>query len=174
MRELTLAYHEAGHAVAACRLGFDVKKVTIIPTDQAAGSMLPRGYLQFRRLEWETFTGARLGRYHDHMVAGTEAQRRYNPRSVRSLHLHHKGSDYSRVVELLFRLHGHDDDECRAAFRYLRIRTRNLVMNWVRIEGLAKALIERKTLSGDEVREVFQASLDAQLEKETRELETKE
>lgn len=171
-----VAYHKAGHAVASCQLGFGARKVTIVPTDTAEGSMSPKGYVQLHRLEWDTFTGARLGRFHDKIVvllAGVEAQRRYSPRSVRSLHLHRKDSDFSRADELLFRLHGHDN-ECRAAFRYLQIRTQNLVnneMNWARIEGLAKALIERGTLIGDEVKEVFRESVDAQLKKEKKQLQ---
>jgi hypothetical protein len=46
-------------------------------------------------------------------------------------------------------------------------------MNWARIEGLAKALLEHKTLTGDELREVFRASLDAHLEKGKRELQAR-
>lgn len=92
-----VAYHKAGHAVASCQLGFGARKVTIVPTDTAEGSMSPKGYVQLHRLEWDTFTGARLGRFHDKIVvllAGVEAQRRYSPRSVRSLHLHRKDSDF--------------------------------------------------------------------------------
>jgi hypothetical protein len=159
------AYHEAGHAVICCALGFDVEKVTIVPGDEGSrGHNLPRRLPQFRRFEWGFLTGARLGRYHDYTVtllAGTEAQRHYNPRSVRS---YHHSSDYRRVEEILIRLHGEDKPERFAAFRYLKIRARNLVSretNWVRIEGLAKALLERRTLSGDEVKEVFAATLDA-------------
>lgn len=44
-------------------------------------------------------------------------------------------------------------------------------MNWARIEGLAKALIERGTLIGDEVKEVFRESVDAQLKKEKKQLQ---
>jgi hypothetical protein len=40
----------------------------------------------------------------------------------------------------------------------------------VRIEGLAKALIERGTLIGDEVKEVFRESVDGQMQKEEKEL----
>ena len=77
------AYHEAGHAVVSAVLGFDVKKVTIVPDEDSLGHMLPRGYLQCRRPEWEIPTDARLGRYHDFVIillAGTEAVRHFNPR----------------------------------------------------------------------------------------------
>ena len=154
INQLTLtAYHEAGHAVVSAVLGFDVKKVTIVSDEDSVGHMLPRGYLQLRRLDWEVPTGARLGRYHDYvlvLLAGTEAVHHFNPRGVRSHHLDHKDSDYRRVLEILLKLHGRDEPERFAAFRYLRIRARNLVnreINWVKIEGLAKALLERQTLS---------------------------
>ena len=159
------AYHEAGHAVISYELGFNVKRVTIVPGEDSLGHMKPRGYLQLHRLEGKIPTGEQLGRYHDRIVillAGTEAQRRYNPRSVRNLHRHLPGSDYQRVNELLMHLHG--EDEGRAAFRYLKIRARNFVShetNWVRIEGLANALLESQTLSGDEMEKVCAASIDA-------------
>ena len=38
----------------------------------------------------------------------------------------------------------------------------------MRIEGLAKALIERGTLIGDEVKEVFRASVGAQMKRKRR------
>jgi hypothetical protein len=122
--------------------------------------------------ERATPTGKQLGRYYDLIVillAGTEAQRRFNPRSVRGLYS--RGSDYHRVHELLLRLHGDAEPERFAAFKYLRIRTQNLVnnpLNWVRIEGLAKALLERGTLTAGEVKGVFGASVDAHIQEEDR------
>ena len=51
--------------------------------------------------------------------------------------------------------------------KYLRARTRNLVSNprnWRQIEDLAKALLERRTLTGEEVNDVLLASMQAQRE----------
>jgi hypothetical protein len=76
------------------------------------------------------------------LLAGEEAQRRFNPKSIRK---YHAAADHGSVIEVLTRLHL-DAEECRCAFRYLLARTRNLISNpWYRrrIEDLAKALIRR-------------------------------
>ena len=162
-----IAYHEAGHAIAQWRLGFKIKKVTIIPKGEVAGSVSYKRSLRISRLEWETPTGKLLGRYHDLIVttlAGEEAQRRFSPRSVRR---DRSAGDYRSVNELLFRLHGEAEPERFAAFRYLQLRARNFVnhpQNWILIEALAKALLKHQTLSGEEVDQVIQASFEAQLE----------
>jgi hypothetical protein len=46
-------------------------------------------------------------------------------------------------------------------FRYLQFRARNFVhhpKNWMLIEALAEVLLERQTLSGDEVDQVIRAT----------------
>jgi hypothetical protein len=114
-----VAYHEAGHAIAQCRLGFKIKEVTIIPNGEVAGSVSHRS-LRLYRLAWEIPTGKQLGRYHDMIVttlAGEEAQRRFSPRSVRR---DRSASDYRFVNELLLRLHGEAEPERFTAFRYLQ------------------------------------------------------
>ena len=100
-----IAYHEAGHAIAQWILGFKIKEVTIVPYDEVAGSVSYQRSLRLYRLEWETPTGKRLGRYHDLIVttlAGEEAQRRFSPRSVRR---DRSAGDYRFVNDLLYRLH---------------------------------------------------------------------
>jgi hypothetical protein len=63
------------------------------------------------------------------LLAGEEAQRRFNPKSIRK---YHAAADHGSVIEVLTRLHL-DAEECRCAFRYLLARTRNLISNpWYR------------------------------------------
>jgi hypothetical protein len=69
-----------------------------------------------------------------------------------------------KVREVLSFLHGYDD-ELKDASRYLETRARKLVshpQNWRMIQDLAKALIERRTLTGAEVEATLRASMDAQ------------
>ena len=160
------AHHEAGHAFSDWKFHFKIKQVTIVPGDGSLGTATTK-YFQFRRLESGRLDdGKQIGRYHDRIVtllAGEEAQRRFDPKSIRK---HHAAGDYDSVKEVLMRLHPDAEKECFYAFRYLRARTRNLIsnpMNWRRIEDLAKALLERRTLSGEEVDDVLKASKREQM-----------
>jgi hypothetical protein len=160
----TIAYHEAGHAVADWRHGFRVKRITIVREDDAAGSVLSVTWLRFKMLECDDPTGARIGRYHERLVsllAGRAAQRRFKPQSIRSWHA---SSDMKAAMDLLLRLHGHGD-EATHAYGYLEARARNFVnhpQNWRMIQDLAKALIERRSLTGHEIEATLRASMDAQ------------
>ena len=162
------AYHEAGHAVALWELKFKIKKATIVPKGNTAGGV-SHGHVHLGRLEGETPPiGKRLSRIHDSLVvafAGEEAQRRFDPRSLRRDEL---AGDREWSSKLLALLHGDNGDNGREVFyagQYLRTRARNLVnRNWRQVEDLAKALLERKTLSGQEAQEVLQASLVQEIE----------
>ena len=58
-------------------------------------------------------------------------------------------------------------EERAAAFRYLQLRARNFVnhpQHWLLIEALAKVLLKRQTLSGEEANQVINACFEAQLE----------
>ena len=160
------AYHEAGHALADFRLGFKIKQVSVISDGTCAGFVSRRLGLKLSPLEFGCTTSKTVARWHDHiltLLAGEEAQRRFSAKSVRS---HHAAQDRSVVVDVLMRLHS-DQDELRAVYRYLQIRARNLVchpVNWQMIECLAKLLLEKKTLTGQETAAAFRASLRNQME----------
>jgi ATP-dependent Zn protease len=165
------AHHEAGHAVADSKLGFKIKQVTIVPCDESRGTATSTGLRVLRllrRLEYgsERTTGKLIGDCHDLVItlfAGEEAQRRFDPLSIRR---HMSAGDYQSAKEVLMRLHQDAERECFYAFKYLRARARNFISdpkNWRLIEDLAKALLERRTLTGEEVNDVIQASRDAQI-----------
>ena len=103
-------------------------------------------------------------RYHDRIVcalAGLQAQRRVAPQSVKS---RDANGDEAIAAELLLRLHG-EEKERNCAFKYLEARARNLVNHrWRMVEDLAKALLERQSLTGKEVGDVLRASLQAQMQ----------
>jgi hypothetical protein len=162
------AYHEAGHAVIDRKLGFKVKRVTIIPDPKlgAAGQVNNR-YLCLSRVQFDNSYGSIRTRCHNWIIgafAGEEAQRRHNPRSVRS---HHGAHDRKQISEILGRLHGENSEVIKHAYSYLQAEARKLVaypITWRKIEDLAKALLERKTLSGEEVDDILRASMARQME----------
>jgi hypothetical protein len=170
----TVAYHEAGHAVIDLKLGFQVKRVTIIsdPKTGAAGQVNNR-YLCLGRIQFDNPYGSIRTRCHNWVIgafAGEEAQRRHSPRSVRSHHIAH---DSKAISEILWRLHGENSEVIRHAYRYLQAEARNLVANpiiWRKIEDLAKALLERKTLSGEEVADILCESIALQMEEDRQKL----
>jgi hypothetical protein len=163
MKEST-AYHEAGHAVIDRKLGFQVKEVTIVSKKGAAGQERMR-YACLGRVHYDNPYGS-ITRCHNWIIgafAGEEAQRRYNPKSVRS---HHAAHDRKAIGEILWRLHGENSELIKHVYRYLRAEARSLVaypILWRQIEDLAKALIERKTLPGEEVSAILRASVEAQM-----------
>jgi hypothetical protein len=166
---LTTAYHEAGHALADDRLGFKIKKVTIIPASGSLGVASSRLGVKPKVLEYGNPTSATVARWHDKVVtllAGQEAQRKFCSQSIRS---HHGKPDREAVLDILERLHG-GGEELQAACRYLEIRARNLVcrpLHWQMIADLAELLLKRGTLTGDEVVGEFRASFQRQMARPT-------
>ena len=82
-------------------------------------------------------------------LAGLEAQRKRRVSSVRSYHAH---SDYLDAVDL--QPFSESMEEMNAWLRLLMVRTRAIVNSeawWAAIEGLARILMEKRTLSGREV-----------------------
>ena len=61
----SVAYHEAGHAVADWRHGFKVKSATIVPKDDSLGRVSAVTRLHLRSLPSSNPSGATIGRYHE-------------------------------------------------------------------------------------------------------------
>ena len=159
------AYHEAGHALANDALGFKNRKVSIVSDAESTGRVEPEVNLRPASLTYGDSSPARLGRWHNRIIvflAGREAQRKFNPRSIRS---YMSRSDLDKASKILERLHT-ENSEYLAARRYLETRTRNLIrrgVNWGKIEDLADALIEKRTLDGEQVRRIFVQSVQDQM-----------
>lgn len=162
------AYHEAGHALADHVLGFHIRSVTVFPGKGFAGRVTGRLGVKPRLLEYSTPSRATVAKWHDKVVsllAGGEAQRIFKPQSVRAYMLR---SDRDAIVDILISLHP-EEMEMKAAFKFLRIRARNLLTNrmrWRQVEDLAQVLIEKGTLTGEEVRSVFFASCKRHIQRE--------
>jgi hypothetical protein len=172
-RRKAIAYHEAGHAVAAHRLGYEVMRVSIAPKSGSAGHVSWRNPIKNRsvisKLEYGSEADLDRVRHRiDHAIivsmAGALAQKRHNPRSdwryggsgvARDDRFLLKGSDDQQALQLASQLH--ENEKVRAAYwRYLKARAEALVNHhWPEIEQLARALLHRETISGDDIHEAM-------------------
>jgi hypothetical protein len=144
------AFHEAGHAVACSRCGIKVRTATIVPARGYHGKVEHAKVL--RRMNLDVDISARGDRRIKDLVvillAGMEAQRRYNPRSVRS---HHDSRDRESAVALALKANG-SADSATAYLRWLSIVTRDIVeSSWPQIERVAKELFARGALDAEQI-----------------------
>jgi hypothetical protein len=174
--ETEVAYHEAGHAVAARILGRPVNTATVI-ADERGGSAghVEHDFAQnLNELEYELgddeeedadIERKRQVIYeHEAMIAlaGCAAQRRYLGDRADEEALHEGAySDRQFVLQIFDKLVGLDDELRIAWWKVLELRTdRLLERQWPAVEHLASCLLDRKTLTGEEVDEcIADASL---------------
>ncbi|MHA1554171.1 MAG: hypothetical protein ACTSU0_07150 [Alphaproteobacteria bacterium] len=150
------AYHEAGHAVAAWRCRVRTKSLSIVPEPDSAGRHIRHPY--FGGINLEIDSSPRAQRRVENMAlvccAGPAAQRRFEPKRFR---IYHAQGDWYEAINLLSYLT--DDDEVLSAhFKLIDLRARKFVavpFNWMLIENLAAALLDRRQLTGKEVRAVL-------------------
>ena len=148
------AYHEAGHAVAAyhLRVGIGRSGVSILPNEDWHGFVhVLKGFSG--EPDIELTAKMRLGAEKRAIVlfAGEAAQRRFRPTSVRS---YHAETDRTHAVDLMSYFVA-SDRELDAYLKWLQIRAEDFVespVNWKMIEAVAKALMDRKRLTGGEVK----------------------
>jgi hypothetical protein len=157
------AYHEAGHAVAALRLGVGIGRrgVSIVPGEGFLGKVHVLMALGGR--PDVEITGAMRLKAESQVIvslAGTAAQRRFRASSVRS---YHGRSDIQGAFKLLsFFTFSRDDQELKAYFRLLQIRAEVMVATplwWTQIDAVAGELLTRKHLSVSEVKTIARGAL---------------
>jgi hypothetical protein len=157
-----VAYHEAGHTVAAWCLRLRVRRATIV-SDEDLG-----GHVEIEREKPSTCAAiARGERWHPSRLraerrvmflqAGEVAQLRYNLRSVS--HYHYL-LDLHDCIDLLTRYAIHDvNPDTKPHYDLLYKWTGSLIeQHWHLVEAVAKALLERRELSGTQVRAVIDAA----------------
>lgn len=149
MERRATAYHEAGHAVVAYRLGAEVRHVTIVPDHDS------RGHFAHGDLFCALGRGsdrANLERAIKICLAGPLAQKRFRRRS----YCRRNGrQDYDCATGLARYLAGSAGE--REFLRYQERRTHALVEHyWNEIELVARALLERDELSGTEVKNIIE------------------
>ena len=145
------AYHEAGHAVADLMLGNGLRRVTVVPDDDA-GSAGTCSAGEFSRksdhspeLDTGTRNRLRMERRVIAVLAGEEAQRQFSPRSVRGRH----GDEDRRAAVNLISYFTSSDEELSAYLNLLQIQARQSVRGrswWPVIVAVAEQLLIKKTL----------------------------
>lgn len=133
------AYREAGHAVVAYILGVKVRRVSIAADP---GVMIE----QLGTDERAICVG----------LAGPYAQRRFAPQSEwRCKAPRNQPDDLANVAELITRMHGRGD-VARKYRAYVRARAERLLEeNWLQLETVARGLLERHAITGDEMAELM-------------------
>lgn len=163
------AYHEAGHVVIGYHLGLRLGKrgVSIISDGDSLGRAdVPFTFHNSPEFDKSDRMRLQIERQVICFLAGGEAQRRFNPRSVRN---YHASADYQYSVNLLSYVF-YGPDELSAYVRFLQIRTRNIVAlkhTWVQITAIAEGLLQRKHLSRDEAENIMSAAVQKAVQKRT-------
>lgn len=155
------AYHEAGHAVAAWRLGVGLRKhaLSIVPDGDSLGRANHSNPLFGVDLEWDQSDRARLRaeKVAQICLAGGAAQRRFSARSYR--HGHMKSDLHEAVDVLSYFAQG---EELEVYLRLIDVRARgmfNAPSLWRCVQALAGALFDRKRLSAGETRRIIEATV---------------
>lgn len=153
MRRDAKAYHEAGHAVVAFFNRFRIDFATIRRSGDAEGMVM----LKPGRLDLDSATPVmrqKVERWIIVTLAGDIAQRKFAPRSSRQWQT---TSDRAAAADLALSVCG-SGESATAYLAWLQIVTRDIVDGrWPMIDRVARELLAKETISGDEVRAAIMA-----------------
>jgi hypothetical protein len=163
-----VAYHEAGHAVAAHALELTVERISIESDGDAAGHVIHDYGCNMNEIIYEDDNATRewaLARAAIIALSGEEAQRHFRPDSVEE---YHGEGDRLFVHQVLDALAEEQDQELRDAWAtLLRLRAQRLVLEkWFRVEWIAALLLRQTVIEGQ--KEIRHAMADAALPLEYR------
>jgi hypothetical protein len=149
----SIAFHEAGHAIACWSRRIKIHHATIIPARGYRGRVK---HAPFRGIDPTSDNSARGDwRVKGQVIAclaGQEAQRRYSQRSLRHSDHNQAGGDYKLALDLALMVNA-SEEQATAYLKWLRIVTHDLVaLRWPQIERVAGALFERETLTAEEIK----------------------
>jgi hypothetical protein len=155
-----VAYHEAGHAVLTLRCGRKLESVWIGDSADDGGNSQHYDPLWHKsdatgvlEIAGDDMAMALAGLHI--ALAGVYAQRKFTGNA----HIPMAKSD-KHDVENFFVHSSLSDADIRQATREAKANTKSLVAHyWSDIERVAAALLERRKLSGDEVRELLSPEL---------------
>jgi hypothetical protein len=167
-KKVKLAYHEAGHAVAAWICGIRVKRVTIVPDARSLGHVVHQFMPvcietdSWDREDWEAFmyedreprgTPSLEEAKHNReteiiiLLAGGIAARRYNPRG-REDYTSGDREDMHAFVRSYVTVSAQKGE---AYVDRLKARAAEILEeHWYLVKALAEELLGRRTLDGDE------------------------
>lgn len=153
-----IAYHEAGHAVAAFETGVSIRRVTIVPGREYRGRVFQRALSKSFREKVsagpQTRERIRLENLIIVRYAGAMAEKVAFGRVDRWVG---KNSDMNGSADLLTHL-ADDEKEQGAYANWLWERTRVLISYWATwpgVEALARELLQSRTIKGPLAREIF-------------------
>lgn len=163
----TVAYHEAGHAVAAHEFELTVERISIEPSGDAAGHVVHDYGCKMNEIIYEDGPKKQwaLERAAICTLAGEVAQRRFRAESVSE---EHGGGDREHLHLILDLLAGEQDQELRNAWETLLVlRTERLIdARWQGVDWVAGLLLKHTKIEGAE--EIRHAIADAELPMEYR------
>lgn len=145
----SVAYHEAGHAVACWLLGVRIDEVSIEPDGDCDGFTRHEKLIDglVKRNRRSSRSCRRLQTYATIACAGFQVQRRFNPKGTRFSHAREDVGAIRTAVGLL----ADSEEEFTIHVRLLETFTEELIKlpgSWARIEALSRALLKHRTLSG--------------------------
>ena len=158
------AYHEAGHAVVTIAHNVRVHSVSIIPDpdEESLGHIKHSNPLRGIDFEWDNSIRARDRgeKLVEICMAGPIAQKRYNPKGYRH---YNASSDHEEALNVLYKMSG-SKEEIEAWWKLLEVRTGALVnLKWREIEHIAEALLDRHTLTAQEIKHLYYEAFDSYL-----------
>ncbi len=156
------AHHEAGHAIMRLKVGLSVRKVSIVPEkeDNSLGRCEGSRYPVWFNPEIEVDTRSRLYIENNVLVlyAGLLAEARFTGRR------NHIGAsqDYRTAVNLAGYACG-SDEELSKYLAWLFCRAKAVIDNnpffWPAVTDLAADLMNRREISGRQVRSLYHATV---------------
>lgn len=154
----SVAYHEAGHAVAYWDLtGRAPILATIEPSIGYLGRVEYEGLIDDLHIDIDRSENARLRSEHSIMIklAGLIAQKRYAGRSISD---YASSPDWLAAVDFAIRLNN-DTREAIACIGWLEYRTTDLIEHhWQLVRRVASALLRHKILGGVELQNILRVA----------------
>jgi ATP-dependent Zn protease len=153
------AYHEAGHAVMMLHLGVRFRTVTIVPEEDSLGHVLKHKVRNFRPdIEMNARTLFSIDQQIMCSLAGPAAEARFAGRYNR------RGAkwDHDNAAKLVDYLAGEGAGEYALYLRLYKLRAKNMVNSlhfWKQVQSVAQSLLNRQTMTGEEVRELLYGPL---------------
>jgi hypothetical protein len=154
IQDKAVAYHEAGHAIAAWHIkGLRaVGRISIEPDEDYAGEAVSKWLLKGADPEFNMTARTRLCIENEIMgfLAGGVAQRMFNKRSVRH---YHSSSDHREAIDLASYVAG-SGRGLQAFLHWLWVCAEDLAkVHWPMIEDLAEELLQRRKIAGKDLRQ---------------------
>jgi ATP-dependent Zn protease len=152
--QLRIAFHEAGHVIAARVLGMPINKATIIPEHDTIGHVKYANPLRDVKLDCDSSDEARRRAERTIIIifAGPAALRKYSPGSSRFLHAR---GDFEEAAELAGRI----DATIEPLLERLNRMAEDLVeAHWHDVVIIAEALVKEQTLDHNRIEEILETA----------------